>query len=135
MVDDPRLGLSASAEPLTPARFDVLVEQPGRYELRFTPRPATRAAAEDPSSAGDACGMVEVDRRAATARSPRRRRSTTPGRPDRRDPAAAPARRRPADPLAPPLPAAPPAAAAPAAGSSTSSASIPTATATPTSCC
>jgi hypothetical protein len=31
------LGLSATAEPLTPARFDVLSSRPGRYEVRFTP--------------------------------------------------------------------------------------------------
>ncbi len=36
-VEIPRLGLSASAEPLTPARFDVLPTEPGRYELRFVP--------------------------------------------------------------------------------------------------
>jgi hypothetical protein len=36
-VGIPRLGLSANAEPLTPAHFDVLVGRPGRYELRFTP--------------------------------------------------------------------------------------------------
>jgi hypothetical protein len=33
----PDLGMSASAEPLTPARFDLLVERPGRYRLVFTP--------------------------------------------------------------------------------------------------
>jgi hypothetical protein len=33
----PDLGLSAAAEPLTPARFDVLVTRPGRYEVRFVP--------------------------------------------------------------------------------------------------
>ena len=31
------LGLAAPAEPLTPARFDVLPSQPGRFDLRFTP--------------------------------------------------------------------------------------------------
>ena len=31
------LGLTAAAEPLTPARFDVLVESPGRYPISFTP--------------------------------------------------------------------------------------------------
>jgi hypothetical protein len=31
------LGLAAPAEPLTPARFDVLPSAPGRFELRFTP--------------------------------------------------------------------------------------------------
>jgi hypothetical protein len=33
----PGLGLSAPAEPLTPARFDVLVTRPGRYEVQFVP--------------------------------------------------------------------------------------------------
>ena len=36
-VEIPLLGLSASAEPLTPARFDVLPSESGRYELTFTP--------------------------------------------------------------------------------------------------
>ena len=31
------LGLSAAAEPLTPARFDVLATDEGRYPVRFTP--------------------------------------------------------------------------------------------------
>jgi hypothetical protein len=31
------LGLTLPAEPLTPARFDVLASQPGRYAVRFTP--------------------------------------------------------------------------------------------------
>jgi hypothetical protein len=31
------LGLSAAAEPLTPARFDVLAPRGGRYDVRFTP--------------------------------------------------------------------------------------------------
>ena len=35
-VEIPRLGLAASAGPVTPARFDVLARQPGRYEIRFT---------------------------------------------------------------------------------------------------
>jgi hypothetical protein len=30
------LGLSSTAEPLTPARFDVLSSRPGRYAVRFT---------------------------------------------------------------------------------------------------
>jgi hypothetical protein len=37
----PGLGLSAAAEPLTPARFDVLVTRPGRYEVRFVPADET----------------------------------------------------------------------------------------------
>jgi hypothetical protein len=36
-VEIPKLGLSADAEPLTPARFDVLVAEPGRYALRVVP--------------------------------------------------------------------------------------------------
>jgi hypothetical protein len=31
------LGLTAAAEPLTPARFDVLVQSPDRYPIWFTP--------------------------------------------------------------------------------------------------
>ena len=31
------LGLSAAAEPLTPARFDVLASDEGRHRVRFTP--------------------------------------------------------------------------------------------------
>jgi hypothetical protein len=31
------LGLTASAEPLTPARFDVLAPKAGRYEVLYTP--------------------------------------------------------------------------------------------------
>jgi hypothetical protein len=31
------LGLTAAAEPLTPARFDVLTPRPGRYEVLYTP--------------------------------------------------------------------------------------------------
>jgi hypothetical protein len=31
------LGLTAPAEPLTPARFDVLTRRAGRYEVRFMP--------------------------------------------------------------------------------------------------
>jgi len=33
----PGLGLSAPANPLTPARFDVRATEPGRYELLFRP--------------------------------------------------------------------------------------------------
>jgi len=38
------LGLTAAAEPLTPARFDVFADRPGRYRVRFTP--ASRPEAE-----------------------------------------------------------------------------------------
>jgi hypothetical protein len=33
----PGMGLIEPAEPLTPARFDILANSPGRYELTFTP--------------------------------------------------------------------------------------------------
>ena len=36
-VDIPRMGLTATADPETPARFDVLASRPGRYQLLFTP--------------------------------------------------------------------------------------------------
>lgn len=36
-VEIPGLGLSAPADRLTPARFDVLASRPDRYELLFTP--------------------------------------------------------------------------------------------------
>ena len=36
-VEIPELGLSTTADVLTPARFDVLATEPGRYELTFTP--------------------------------------------------------------------------------------------------
>lgn len=38
------LGLSAAADPSTPARFDVLVPRRGRYELRFTPAGSTESS-------------------------------------------------------------------------------------------
>jgi hypothetical protein len=37
LVEIPDLGLSSPADPLTPARFDVLVSEPGTYGLVFTP--------------------------------------------------------------------------------------------------
>jgi hypothetical protein len=46
-VDIEGLGLTASAEPLTPARFDVLAREPGRHPVRFTP-----AGGEDGGGAG-----------------------------------------------------------------------------------
>jgi len=36
-VDIPGLGVTAPAEPLTPARFDVLASASGRYEIVFNP--------------------------------------------------------------------------------------------------
>jgi hypothetical protein len=46
-VEIPGLGLSAPAEPLTPARFDLLASDPGTYELVFDP-----ATTEAPEPAG-----------------------------------------------------------------------------------
>jgi hypothetical protein len=37
LVEIPDLGVTAAAEPLTPAQFDVLVDQVGRYGIDFTP--------------------------------------------------------------------------------------------------
>ncbi len=37
------LGQTAGAEPLTPALFEVLESQPGRYKVRFTPATDTEA--------------------------------------------------------------------------------------------
>jgi hypothetical protein len=36
-VDIPRLGLTQAAEPLTPARFDVLISDPGTYPIVVDP--------------------------------------------------------------------------------------------------
>jgi hypothetical protein len=46
-VQIPGLGLSAPANPLTPARFDILATDPGDYELLFAP-----ATSETPEPAG-----------------------------------------------------------------------------------
>jgi hypothetical protein len=43
----PDMGLSSPADPVTPARFDVLPTRPGRYELTFIP-----ARGEQPEPAG-----------------------------------------------------------------------------------
>jgi hypothetical protein len=53
-VELPELGLGASAEPLTPARFELLVSDPGRYEVTFTP-----ASLDEPRRAGTL--LVESD--------------------------------------------------------------------------
>jgi hypothetical protein len=37
LVEIPALGLSAPAQPLTPARFDVLRSDPDRVAITFTP--------------------------------------------------------------------------------------------------
>jgi hypothetical protein len=36
-VQIPDLGLTAAAEPLTPARFDIFADEPGSHELLFSP--------------------------------------------------------------------------------------------------
>ena len=36
-VDIPDMGVTAAADPVTPARFDLLASRPGRYPLLFTP--------------------------------------------------------------------------------------------------
>jgi hypothetical protein len=36
-VEIPDMGLTATADPVTPARFDVLATRAGRYPLLFTP--------------------------------------------------------------------------------------------------
>jgi hypothetical protein len=36
-VTIPELGRVAAAEPGTPATFDLFLDEPGRYEVRFTP--------------------------------------------------------------------------------------------------
>ena len=46
-VQIPGLGLSSPANPLTPARFDILATDPGSYELLFAP-----ATSETPEPAG-----------------------------------------------------------------------------------
>jgi hypothetical protein len=46
-VDIPDLGLTTPADPVTPARFDVLPTRPGRYPVIFTP-----ASGESAESAG-----------------------------------------------------------------------------------
>jgi hypothetical protein len=46
-VDIPDLGMTAPADPFTPARFDVLATRPGGYPLLFTP-----AAGEQAEPAG-----------------------------------------------------------------------------------
>jgi hypothetical protein len=41
-VQIPDLSLSAAAEPLTPARFDILAGEPGTHELLFSPADGER---------------------------------------------------------------------------------------------
>ena len=42
-VELPELGLSAPAEPLTPARFEILVEDRGSYRVDFLPAGGSEA--------------------------------------------------------------------------------------------
>jgi len=42
-VSIPGLGIATQAEPLTPARLDVLSTRPGRYAVRFTAVPDIRS--------------------------------------------------------------------------------------------
>ena len=42
-VELPELGLSSPAEPLTPARFELLVDEPGSYEVEFIPASSTES--------------------------------------------------------------------------------------------
>jgi hypothetical protein len=51
-VDIPGMGLTATANPHTPARFDVLASRPGRYDVLFTP------AGSNPS---EAAGRLVVE--------------------------------------------------------------------------
>jgi hypothetical protein len=46
----PGLGLSAAADPVTPARFDVLEQRPGSYPILFAPAGDDQAA--EPQRAG-----------------------------------------------------------------------------------
>jgi hypothetical protein len=45
LVEIPDLGVTAPADPLTPARFDLLVSEAGRYDIAFTPAGGTSSAA------------------------------------------------------------------------------------------
>lgn len=47
LVEVPGLGLSAATDELTPARFELLPPEPGRFAIRFTP-----AGADDAERAG-----------------------------------------------------------------------------------
>lgn len=49
-VGIPDLGLSATADPVTPARFDVLEDRPGSYPILFAP--AEGSEATEPQRAG-----------------------------------------------------------------------------------
>jgi hypothetical protein len=46
-VEIPDLGLSGVGDPLTPARFEVLANEPGRHQIELTP-----AASDEPQAGG-----------------------------------------------------------------------------------
>jgi hypothetical protein len=71
MVELPELGLSAAADPLTPARFDVLAADPVRTLVRFTP-----AGAGD----SDVVGRLSVTSPGPARSGERRARRTAPDR-------------------------------------------------------
>ena len=48
-VEIPDLGLSASADPVTPARFDVLEQRPGSHPILFEPAGGGEAAEAQPA--------------------------------------------------------------------------------------
>lgn len=48
----PSLGLTAPADPLTPARFDVLADEPGRHRIVVAPA--------DPDADGTTAGTLKV---------------------------------------------------------------------------
>lgn len=54
-VEIPDLGLSGFADPLTPARFELFVSEPGRHEITFTP------AAGDESGGAGAIVVEDAD--------------------------------------------------------------------------
>jgi hypothetical protein len=49
LVEIPRLGLSAAADPVTPARFDVLATDPGRYPILFSPAAGDEVTDAEPA--------------------------------------------------------------------------------------
>lgn len=57
LVEIPALGLSGPADPLTPARFEVLVPDPERLAITFTP-----VDGDAPSTAGTLVVRAAVDR-------------------------------------------------------------------------
>ena len=69
-VEIPGLGLSATANPVTPARFDVLASRPGRYELLFTPggRQPQRAGGKAGGDIGRVSALLARGRAAGRVR-------------------------------------------------------------------